>query len=279
MHSRVVIVIEVSGEDPLQVRFAQQDDVIQAFAADGTDQSLDVRILPRRARGGDHFLDAQVVDPLAEADAVDAVAVALQVAQRRVVWKRFDDLLRGPGRAGVGRDVDEDNAAALDAEDDEHVQHAKRGGRHDKKVDGRQLARVVLQERLPSRRGVQRVAKQVLAHGRFCHVMSEQFQFGLDARRAPGRILAAQAADEFADLPVDLRTAVLARSRLPAPVELEPLTMPAHDRLGFHDHQRLPPVAPRPRQPDPEYPIVWFQFRPRAFAPVGGQLLAQRQVF
>ncbi len=47
MGTRVVIVFEVVLENVLEVAFADDDDVIEAFAADGPDESFDVRILPR----------------------------------------------------------------------------------------------------------------------------------------------------------------------------------------------------------------------------------------
>jgi hypothetical protein len=36
---------------------AEDDDVVQTLAPNGSDQSFGVRILPRTRRGGDHFAD------------------------------------------------------------------------------------------------------------------------------------------------------------------------------------------------------------------------------
>ena len=59
--------------------FVENDDMIEALPAKGTDQSLDERILPRRLRCDEDFFDAHVGQSLAEGIAVDAVAVADQV--------------------------------------------------------------------------------------------------------------------------------------------------------------------------------------------------------
>ena len=56
--------------------------MIQELAAQGADQSFDVAVLPRRARGGDDFFDAQVFQAARHGVAVDAVAVADEVFGR-----------------------------------------------------------------------------------------------------------------------------------------------------------------------------------------------------
>ena len=47
MWAHLVIVIEIQTENPLEMDFVQYNHVIQTFAADGTDGSFRVRILPR----------------------------------------------------------------------------------------------------------------------------------------------------------------------------------------------------------------------------------------
>ena len=48
VRSRTVVVAEVLAENPPQVFLPQHDDVVEALAAYGPDQSLDVRALPRK---------------------------------------------------------------------------------------------------------------------------------------------------------------------------------------------------------------------------------------
>jgi hypothetical protein len=46
MGARLVIILEVTGQDSTQVSFAEDKDVIEALAADRADQALGERILP-----------------------------------------------------------------------------------------------------------------------------------------------------------------------------------------------------------------------------------------
>jgi hypothetical protein len=65
----------------------------------------------------------------------------------------------------------------------------------------------------------------------------------VDTRRAPQGIVRAHLPDEHPELAAGLRPP-FARSRPPAPIDPEPLTMPAHYGLQVHDSDRL--SDPRP---------------------------------
>jgi len=75
MGSRPMIIGDVSSKHATQMCLAQNDDVIQTFAAQRSDQSLRVRILPRTGRGRDDFGDADAGDTTPEHIAVDGVAI------------------------------------------------------------------------------------------------------------------------------------------------------------------------------------------------------------
>ena len=47
---RMMVIIEVAGQDAFEVGFVEHDHVIEALPPDRTDQSLDVGILPGRPR-------------------------------------------------------------------------------------------------------------------------------------------------------------------------------------------------------------------------------------
>src|SRR6476660_7244787 len=55
MSSGCVIVTRVGAQQMAQMRLAKDDDVVQAFAANGPDQSFGKAVLPRRARS-DRFI-------------------------------------------------------------------------------------------------------------------------------------------------------------------------------------------------------------------------------
>lgn len=91
-----MVVGEVTAEDLLEVSFAEHDDVIQALAADGTDESLDVGILPGAAGRDPDLLDSSAAHTSLKTSAVDRVAIPEEERRRIAVGERCDDLLGGP---------------------------------------------------------------------------------------------------------------------------------------------------------------------------------------
>ena len=85
----MVIVLEVIGEDPLEVLLVQHDDMVEAFPANRSDHAFAIRILPGRLRRIDHFLDTHVGDPPAKFAIIDAVSVP----------DEYREHTRGEGRA------------------------------------------------------------------------------------------------------------------------------------------------------------------------------------
>ncbi len=83
-----------------KVCLVQDDEVVEKLAADGAAHSLGERVLPGRAWCREHLGDADASHPSPKLAAVDVVANAQEVTRRRVIGKRFDDLLRRPGGDG-----------------------------------------------------------------------------------------------------------------------------------------------------------------------------------
>ena len=77
----------------------EDDHMVEAIAAYGSDEPFHERILPRGPRRSGHLLNAHAGDPSYKFIAVDAIAVADHVAGCCVLWKCLDNLLRRP-RAG-----------------------------------------------------------------------------------------------------------------------------------------------------------------------------------
>jgi len=69
-----LVVFEIRLQDATQARFMQDDDVVQALAANRADQALDIGILPRRLRSGEDISDAQPPCRFVEFLSVAAVA-------------------------------------------------------------------------------------------------------------------------------------------------------------------------------------------------------------
>ena len=98
MGSRAVIVGNVSGERALEMRRIEDDHVIETLATNGSDQALDIGILPRARGARNDLADAQPGDATAEEVAIDRVAISQEPAWGGVIWKGLDD----SGRVNVG---------------------------------------------------------------------------------------------------------------------------------------------------------------------------------
>jgi hypothetical protein len=97
------------------MRFVEDDDVVQALAADRADDAFDVGVLPWGTECDRYFVDAKLCHALAEHVAVDAVVVADEKPGRFVeagseVYWYFTDHL------GSVRDVATYNTLGAEAE-------------------------------------------------------------------------------------------------------------------------------------------------------------------
>jgi len=111
---------------------------------------------------------------------------------------------------------------------------------------------VIVEERPPGLRGWLAAAHHILTDAGLADVDAELEQFAVNVRRSPEWIVAAQHADQLANLFRDHGPARLPAANLPTPEQAEALTVPANDRGGLHDGDAgLPPVPDR-REPDPE---------------------------
>src|SRR6187401_150330 len=73
-----VIVLEVARQRPTERGFAEDNQMIETFPANGPDDAFDVGSLPGGPRRRKHFLDPQGLDVSGEIEAEDAVAIPQQ---------------------------------------------------------------------------------------------------------------------------------------------------------------------------------------------------------
>ncbi len=86
--------------------FVDHEHVVETLPPNRSDQPLDERILPRRARCDENLLDSHAAYSIREAGTVDPVSVTNQIPGRGVIWERLDDLLRCPTRRRMICDVE-----------------------------------------------------------------------------------------------------------------------------------------------------------------------------
>ena len=97
----------------MQMCLVQDDDMVEALSTRGANEPFDIGILPRRAIGNQHLLDAHVLDPLFEMLRINRVSVTNQIPRRSIVWERFDHLLCGPLLRGMFGDIEVDRSAPV----------------------------------------------------------------------------------------------------------------------------------------------------------------------
>ena len=151
MRSRRVVIGKIGSKQSLEVTLVQDDEVIEAVAADGADQAFDIGILPGRARGGEHLFDTEAVHTATEPDVIDVVAIAQEIPRGLVPGKCLEHLLCRPLARGVFGDVEVDDLAAFVSQHQEHVENTKGGGGDREKVDGHQILGMIVEECPPGR--------------------------------------------------------------------------------------------------------------------------------
>ena len=189
------------------------------------------------------------------------------------------DLVGRPRGRRVPGHVDMQDLASVMGQHDEHKQHPKCKRWDHEEVDRDELADVIRQEGAPGlgRRGP--TTHHVVPNRGFSDRDAELEQLAVDARGAPGRVGAAHLADEFLNGARDAGPPGPTRPTLPAPVEPKASSMPAEDRVGLDDDERVPPTGPQVTEPRPEHPVDWPQPRsPSSLSLQDRQLMAQRGV-
>ena len=114
----------------------ERDHVIEALATNGSDHSLYIGSLPRRARCRQNFADAHVSQLFPEVMAEDSIAVAQQVAGELDKGKCLPQLLSRPICGWVGGNVEVQNATAVMGQNQEHVKNLETDRGYGEEIDG-----------------------------------------------------------------------------------------------------------------------------------------------
>src|SRR4030081_3345573 len=126
MGPRRIIIGGISASDPAQVRFAKHDHVVETFAADRADESLNVSILPGRSRRDRMVPNAHCTDPLQEDWTIRGVSMPNLISRRVVPRERLGDLARDPLRGRFCRRAKRHPKSSPVAYNDKTIQNLDR---------------------------------------------------------------------------------------------------------------------------------------------------------
>ena len=124
--SRSIIVACVAAQDAAQMRLAKDDDVVQAFPANGPNQSFGKAVLPWRPRCDGFVANSHCTQAMSYDGAKDAIPVADQIPRRRIPGERFRDLACNPFRRWATRHTYPDELSAIEPNDYESIEQAER---------------------------------------------------------------------------------------------------------------------------------------------------------
>jgi hypothetical protein len=148
------------------VLLAQCHHVVNAFAADGANQSFGKTILPRRSSGNRLVADAHGPQSAPNKGTEDPVAITDQIAWRLVPGECFGNLLRDPFGRRVGRHIDPDKLSPRQPDHDKSIEQVKSDGWHDEQIHGGNLWRVIADKGAPTLTGRVTLPGHIFGYGR-----------------------------------------------------------------------------------------------------------------
>src|SRR6516164_7157842 len=104
----------------------EDDDMIQTFTADRSDEAFDKWILPGRPRSSNDLLDAHTLNPATESRTVRRVSISQQKPRCGVPGKGISNLLGKPTLRGIFGHAEMNDFSAVMVERDQGIQDPKR---------------------------------------------------------------------------------------------------------------------------------------------------------
>ena len=114
-----IVIVGVGAKHAAQMCLPDNDQMIQTFSSDRSDQPFDIGVLPGRAWCRRAIPDAHAFDPSLEHFPIGAIAIADKVFGRRVPRKGLEDLAGDPIRRRIGGDSDMNQLAPFMAYDEQ----------------------------------------------------------------------------------------------------------------------------------------------------------------
>src|ERR1700726_5005744 len=150
MCSNVVVIASIGTQDSAQMRFAQDDEMVNTLAPDRSDQPFGKAILTRRSWCGRPVPNAPGAQSARDDAAIDPVAIADEVVRSLIPRKRLRYLTCNPFCRRICCDVDPDQVSAVEPDNDEGIEQVETDSWNNEQVHGGDVRRVVTQEGSPS---------------------------------------------------------------------------------------------------------------------------------
>ena len=183
--SGTVVILGIGPQDPAQMRFAENDQMIDALAADRPDQPLSISVLPWRSRRNRLVPDTHGPQPSPDDRAENAVPIADEMARRLVPRESLGDLTCDPLGRGMVRHVGPNQMSAIHANNDEGIEQIEAYGRNNKQIHRGDVGCMIAEKCAPSLTGRPASFDHVFSHRRLRDLEPELQQLAMDARRAP----------------------------------------------------------------------------------------------
>src|SRR5215472_17169176 len=124
------------AQDPSHMVCGEWNQKVEALPPQRADKPLAERIGLRSPHRRLEHPQPQVTYASVQLLREDAIAVMYQASVSMVSGKRFAELLQGPRRCRIRRDIDMEDAARGVLHHHKHVEQAKRGGDHHTEITG-----------------------------------------------------------------------------------------------------------------------------------------------
>ena len=118
-------------------------------------------------------------------------------------------------------------------------------GRQSEKVERHQVLYMIIEKAPPSRGRWRAMANHILGDGGLGNGDAQLCQLAMHAGSSPERVGPAHVPYQLTYFGSDAWSSWPTPSALPSPISSEPTTVPADDRLRFHDDEDALPVSPR----------------------------------
>ncbi len=260
------------------MRLTEDDDLIQALAAQRADQALRYSVLPWRSRCNRPVADTHCLNPRGKNTPISSIIVTNQIRRRRSPRERLRNLPGKPFSRGALCHLEPQQLPAAMTHNQKGEQALEGRRRNHAHIDCCNRLGVDAQKGLPALGRRLSASRHVLRNCRLGHLETQHQQFAMDPRRTPQRVLPAHPPDQIAQFTIDLGPPC-PLPRFPAPISLETPAMPSQNGLRSNHQSRTKQARPKLGHPYKHRAITAAQSKTRWCPPQCNiELMTEKQI-